>query len=68
MGLERFEVRFFFREKFTKFDLALKEVIKIRCKVSTRLNMMFLTIERADFLFAKSFMGTPLDLFFFLQP
>ena len=30
MGLERFEVRFFNREKITKFDLALKDVIKIR--------------------------------------
>ena len=27
MGLEPFEVRFFFGEKFTKIDLALTEVI-----------------------------------------
>ena len=28
MGLDPFEVRFFVREKFTKVDLALKEVIR----------------------------------------
>ena len=61
MGLERFEVRFFFREKFTKFDLALKEVIKNRSKVGTRLSMMFSKIVHKDFLFAKSPMGTALD-------
>ena len=33
MGLEPFEVRFFFGEKFTKFDLAPEEVIKNRSKV-----------------------------------
>ena len=33
MGLDLFEVRFFFGEKFTKFDLALKQVIKNRSKV-----------------------------------
>ena len=33
MGLERFEVGFFFREKFTKFVLALKRVIKSRSKL-----------------------------------
>ena len=30
MGLHLFEVRFFSREKFTKFDLALKKVITNR--------------------------------------
>ena len=40
MGLERFEVRFFFREKFSKFDLALKIVIKNLSKIGTRLSMM----------------------------
>ena len=30
MGLEPFEVSFFFEEKFTKFDLALNRVIKNR--------------------------------------
>ena len=44
MGLEPFEVRFFFGEKFTKFDLALKEVIKNRSKVVYKLSVMFLTI------------------------
>ena len=33
MGLEPFEVRFFVKIKFTKFDLALKAVIKNRSKV-----------------------------------
>ena len=33
MGLDPFEVRFFFGEKYTKFDLALKPVIKNRSKV-----------------------------------
>ena len=33
MGLDLFEVRFFFGEKFTKFDLALKQVIKNFSKV-----------------------------------
>ena len=61
MGLERCEVRFFFREKFTKFDLALKEVIQTHSKVSTTLSMMFSTIAHKDFLFAKSPMGTALD-------
>ncbi len=65
MGLERFEVRFLFGEKITKFDLALKEVIKNRSKVVKRLSMMFLTISQKDFSFAKSLMGTALDLNFF---
>ena len=30
MGLEPFEVRFFFGQKFTKFDLALNRVSKNR--------------------------------------
>ena len=28
MGLEPFEVRFFFGEKFTKFDLALTDIME----------------------------------------
>ena len=32
MGLKPFEVRFFVGEKFTKFDLALQEVIRNRSK------------------------------------
>ena len=35
MGLELFEVNFFFEEIITKFDLALKDVIKNRSKVYT---------------------------------
>ena len=61
MGLEPFEVRFFIGENFTKFDLALKEVIKNRSKIGKRLFIMFLTIARKDFSFAKSLMGTALD-------
>ena len=33
MGLQPFEDRFFFREKFAIFDLALEAVIKNRSKV-----------------------------------
>ena len=61
MVLERFEDRFFFGEIITKFGLALKEVIKNRAKVGTRLSMMFPKIVHKDFLFAKSPMGTALD-------
>ena len=34
MGLQPFEVRFFFEEKFTNFDLALKPVIKNCSKIT----------------------------------
>ena len=44
MGLDLFEVRFFFGEKFTKFDLALKQVIKNRSKLFYRLPVVFITI------------------------
>ena len=40
MGLERFEVRFFFREKFTKFDLALNGVSEICLKLLQRVFML----------------------------
>ena len=61
MGLEPFEVRFFFGEKFTKFDLALKKVKTNRSKLVYRLSMMFSTISLNDFFQVKSPMGTPLD-------
>ena len=35
MGLDSFEVRFFVREKFTKVDLALKEVIRSSSKLGS---------------------------------
>ena len=41
MGLERLEVRFFFREKFTKFDLALNGVSEILVKLVQRVLMLF---------------------------
>ena len=41
MGLSPFEVRFFFGEKFTKFDLALTLVIKKHSKVGYIRSMMF---------------------------
>ena len=41
MGLGRFEVRFFSRDKFTKVDLALKGVIRNHSKVSYTRCMMF---------------------------
>ena len=61
MGLEPFEVRFFPREKFTKFDLAPKELIKNRSKVVYTLSVMLLTISLKNFVFVKTLMETPLD-------
>ena len=65
MGLERFEVKFFSGEKFTKIDLALTLVIKSYSKVGYTRSMMFLKIWLKNFLCAKSHMGTPLDWKFF---
>ena len=67
MGLHLFEVRFFFGEKFTKFDLALKQVIRNRSKVFWGLPLVFITIWTKDFFCAKSLMETPLDSIFFTQ-
>ena len=61
MGLELFEVRFFFWEKFTKFDLALMQIIKNHSKVVYRLSVIFLTISLKNLFFVKRLMGTPLD-------
>ena len=44
MGLERFEVYFFIREKFTKTDLALNTVCENHSKLEQRVFMMFRTI------------------------
>ena len=44
MGLEPLEVRFFFRQQFTKLDLALKRLIKNCWKLIQSLSIMFLTI------------------------
>ena len=44
MGLEPFEVRFFVGQKFTKFNLALKLLIRNFLKLVHSLLMMFLTI------------------------
>ena len=65
MGLERFEVRFFFGQKFTKIDLALEVVIKNRSKVVWGFSVMFLTIWLKNFFCAKSHMGTPFEWIFF---
>ena len=61
MGLGRFEVRFFSGKKLTKFDLALKEVIKNRSKVVYTLSVMLLTILLKNLFFVKCLMATPLD-------
>ena len=61
MGLQRFEVRFFSGGKFTKFDLAPKEVIKNHSKLGYTRSIMFLRICMKNFFFVKSLMGTPLD-------
>ena len=65
MGLQQFELRFFFRGKFTKIDLALEVVIKNRSKFVWRLSVMFLTIWLKNLFLVKSHMGTPLDWCFF---
>ena len=44
MGLERFEVEFFIREKFTKTDLALNTVCENHSKLEQRAFMMIRTI------------------------
>ena len=44
MGLEPFEVRFFFGEKSTTFDLALKRIDENRSKNYQELSIMCLTI------------------------
>ena len=61
MGLEPFEVRFFVGQKFTKFNLALKLLIRNFLKLVQSLFMMFLTISLKNFLVVKSLMGTPVD-------
>ena len=61
MGLEPFEVRFFFGEKITKIDLAVEGVIENRSKVVYTLSVMFITISLKYFFLVKSLMGTPLD-------
>ena len=65
MGLGRFEVRFFSRDKFTKIDLALTLVIKNHSKVGYTRSMMFSRIWLKIFFLVKSHMGTPLDWNFF---
>ena len=65
MGLEPFEVRFFFGEIFSKFDLALKLVIKNRSKVILGVSAVFITIKTNYFFCVKSPMGTRLDSIFF---
>ena len=51
MGLEPLEVKFFSGNKFTKFDLALKEVVKNRSKVVSRLSIMFFQRNKKKTLF-----------------
>ena len=61
MGLEPFEVRFFIGQKFPKFNLALKLLIRNFLKLVESLLMMFLTIGLENFFVVKSLMGTPVD-------
>ena len=61
MGLEPFEVRFFVEQKFTKFDLALKWLMRNFLKLVQSLFMMFWTLWQENFLVVKSLMGTPVD-------
>ena len=61
MGLQQFEVRNFFGEKPTKFDLALQQDIRIRSKVVQRRSVMWVMILQNIFFLLKSHMGKPLD-------
>ena len=61
MGLQQFGLRFIFRRKFTKFDLALEVIIKNLSKVVWGLSMMFSRMWLKDFFVVKSRMGTPLE-------
>ena len=65
MGLEPFEVRFFIGQKFTKFNLALKLLIRNFLKLVHSLFMMFLTIWLENFFVVKSLMETLVDWKFF---
>ena len=67
MGLEPFEVRFFFGERFTKIDLALEVVIKNRSKVVWGLSIMCLKIWLKNFFFQKSYGNTTRLSFFYTQ-
>ena len=67
MGLEPFEVRFFVEQKFTKFDLALKWLMRNFLKLVQSLLMMFLTIWQENFLVVKNLMGTPVDWKIFIR-
>ena len=51
-----------FREKFTKFNLALNPVSENHSKLPWRVFMMFWRIWQREFFGIKSLMGTPLDL------
>ena len=54
MGLEPFEVRFFFSgDKFSKTDLALSEFIKNRPKVGKEESMVFSSLSLKDFFLSK---------------
>ena len=61
MGLQQFELRFFFSRKITKTDLALEVVIKNLSKLVWGLCVMFSRISWKNFFVVKSLMGTPLD-------
>ena len=53
MGLQQFEVRNFFGEKPTKFDLALQQDIRIRSKVVQRRSVMWVMILQNIFFYSK---------------
>ena len=61
MGLQQFELRFFFSRKITKTDLALEVVIKNLSKLVWGLSVMFSRISLKNFFVVKSLMGKPLD-------
>ena len=67
MGLEPFEVRFFVGQKFTKFNVALRLLIRNFVKLFQSLLMMFLTIWLESFWVVKSLIGTPVDWKIFIE-
>ena len=65
MGLDPFEVRFFFWEKITTFNLALKPVIKNRSKFSKNSLQCLQRCERRIFFLLQNSYGNTTRLFFF---
>ena len=68
MGLEPFEVSFFFEEKFTKIEITPELLIRNRLKAARRIPMMFSTIWLKNLFFSKSHMEKNTRMKFFYTP